>query len=101
MAPVAVNTVAAEGRHFDRMRRSCRLKLPPIFRKRNQDYSELRSHGVRLGKDAHNFMRRGVGGDVVVGRLAAQQHVADTSPGKVRLKAVPAKFANHMEGVLL
>jgi len=61
----------------------------------------LLAYGVGLGEDLHNLLRRCVGGYVVVGGLAAQEEIADTSSGQVGLVSLLAQGAYDFGGVLL
>ena len=79
MAAVAVADVAAEGRDLDRVAR--------VVSHRNQHDSKLRAHRVGFGKDPHDLVGRGVGGDVVIGGLAAEQQIANASADEVSLVA--------------
>src|SRR5581483_1876657 len=65
---------------------------------RHQDNTELRAHGPSLGKNAHHLVRSCVGGDVVVGGLAAKQKVAHASPNQVGLVAALAQSADDFNG---
>jgi len=48
----------------------------------------------------HDLPRSCVGGNVVVGGLAAQQQIADASSGEVSLMAALAQDADYLGGVL-
>ena len=90
MAAVAVADVAAEGGDFDR--------VAAVISHRHQHDSKLRAHRVGFGKDPHHLVGRGVGGDVVIGGLAAEQQVAHASADEVGLVAVLAQSANNLFG---
>ena len=76
MAAIAVADVATEGSDLDR---DCSIS------DRNQDDAKLRAHRIGLGKDPHDLVRGCVGGDVVIGRFAAKQEIADASSDQVGL----------------
>jgi len=61
----------------------------------------LLANGVGLGEHLHDLLRRGVGGNVVVGWLAAKKDVADAAAGEVGLVAMLAEGAHDFCGVLL
>ena len=92
MAAVAVADIAAEGRDFDRI--AARISH------RHQHHSKLRAHRVGFGKDPHHLVRRRVGGDVVIGGLAAEQQVPNASADEVCLVAVLAQSASNLFGEL-
>src|SRR5438046_1724896 len=55
------------------------------LRQRNEQDSELRSHGVSLRENAHDVIGSRVRGDVVVRWLTLQQQVAHTSADEIGL----------------
>ena len=97
MAAVAVADVAAKGGDFDdggvwaiSCRDVARKRLPQAHLSQlwHQHHSELRAHCIGLRKDPHDFIRRGIGSDVVVGGLATQQQIAHASADEIGLVAV-------------
>ena len=62
--------------------------------------SELLAYGEGLGEDLHDLPRSCVGRNVVVGGLAAEQQVADTSAGEVGLVPAFAQRVDDFGGVL-
>jgi len=60
----------------------------------------LLAYGEGLGEDLHNLPWSCVGRNVVVGGLAAEQQVADTSSGEVGLVPAFAQRAHDFGGVL-
>ena len=90
MAAIAVADVTAEGGDLNRVVRVVSL--------RNQHNSELRAHRVGFGKDPHDFVGRGVGGDVVVGGFATEQQIAYTAADQVGLVARVTQPANNPLG---
>jgi hypothetical protein len=86
MAAVAVSDVAAKGGDLN----NCRLGGDAAPRRPGQRYqhnAKLRSYGVGFREDGHDLFRCGIGGDIKIGRLAAEQQIADTSADEVRLVA--------------
>ena len=79
MAAVAVADVTAEGGDLNRVVR--------VVSERNQHNSELRAHGVGFGKDPHDFVGRGVGGNVVIGGFDTEQQIAHAAADQVSLVA--------------
>ena len=71
-----------------------------VISHRHQHHSKLRAHRVGFGKDPHDLVGRGVGGDVVIGGLAAEQQIAHASANEVCLVAVLAQSANNLLGEL-
>src|SRR5262249_27813054 len=59
---------------------------------------KLRTDGVSLRKNPHNFVGSCVCGNVIVGRLAIQQQIAHTSADQIGLMAFVAKRADHGNG---
>jgi hypothetical protein len=78
---------------FSRRRRIAR-------REWHQHHSELRSDGIGLRKDSHDFGRSGVSGDVIIGWLTLEQKIPHATPAKIRLKATIAQGADDVDGVL-
>src|ERR1019366_5246996 len=66
----------------------------------DQHDSKLLPDCERLRKDLHDLMRSRIGGHVVVGRFAAKQQVADTSPGEIGLVSALAQGADDFRRVL-
>jgi hypothetical protein len=60
----------------------------------------LLSYGERLREDLHDLSRGCVGCYVVIGGLAAEQQVADTSSGEVGLVSAFEQSADDFGGVL-
>jgi len=60
----------------------------------------LLAYGEGLGEDLHYLLRSCVGGYVVVGGVAAEKEVADTSSGEEGLVAALAQSADDFGGVL-
>ncbi len=79
VAAIAIAHVRAEGRN---------LNFHSIAG--NQDHTELCADGNALRKKCRYLFGRGVGGYVVIGRLAAEKQVAHTSAHKQRLITVAA-----------
>jgi len=50
-----------------------------FFLNRHQHYPELRANRIGLGENAHDFLWRSAGGDVIIRRLAAKQQIAHAS----------------------
>ena len=61
---------------------------------RNQHDPELRAHGIGFGKDTHDLIRRGIGGNIVVIGLAPEQEVAHATAHHISLMIVFAQRAN-------
>jgi hypothetical protein len=80
MAPVGITHIGAEGRDLD-------------FRcvTRNKNNAKLSAHADAFGKERHDAFRRGVGGDIEVRGLAAEQQIAHTAAYEQRLMAVAAE----------
>jgi hypothetical protein len=57
---------------------------------RHDDYTELRAHCHRLGKQGNDAIGRRVGADVIVRRLAPEQQIAHTASNQEGLMT----FAN-------
>src|SRR5882757_4687835 len=73
--------------------------MPAVpFRQRHQYDAELGPYGICLRKDSHDFVRRGVGGDVVVGGFASEQEVAHAPADEVTLVATVAECADNRDG---
>ena len=72
-----------------------------MLRHRHEHYAKLRTYGIGFGEDRHHLLRCGLGGDVIVLRLAAQQQIAHTSADQVGLKAVLAQSLNDHRGEIL
>ena len=72
-----------------------------ILRKRHQQDPELRSDRIGFWKNAHHLIRRGVGCDIVIGRLAFQQQVTDAASDEVGLMIFLAQRAHHRNGEAL
>src|SRR5438876_5585193 len=64
----------------------------------DQHYSKLGADGVSVGKNPHNLLGGGIGRYVIVGRLAAEQEVAHTSPDKVGLMTIVSEFTKNRDG---
>ncbi len=90
MAAVAVADVTAEGGDLN-----CVVRL---VSERDQHDSELRAHRVGFGKDLHDLVGRGVGGNVVIGGFDTEQKVADAAAYEVSLMAIFAQSTNNLLG---
>ena len=101
MTAVAVQPIAAKRRNFNAVAggwwlvTSCRVdrRSAQIVR-RNQHHAKLRAHGISFGEYFHHFRWGGVGGHVVIRRLAAQQQIAHTSADQVSLVVALAQSAH-------
>ena len=93
MAAVEIGSVGAEGGDLDV---ALIARISQRFQ-RHQHHSELRADGVGLGKDAHDLVGRGRGGNVVIGGLAAQQQIAHASAHPQSLVAVAAEKPDGCE----
>src|ERR1051326_7200375 len=91
MAAIAVAEIAAKGGHFDRA---------ALILDGNQHHSELFTNRQGLGKNADYLLRRGIGGDVIIGGLQAKQQIAHTSAYQIALKATLAQLAPDLDGLL-
>ena len=103
MAAIGVAEVGTEGGDFDRLAGVLASAFGGLCGGnfgRNQDDSELLAYGVGLGEDLHDLWRGGVGGDVEVGGVAAEEDVADAASGEESLVAVEAEGADDFGGVL-
>ena len=60
----------------------------------------MRADGVGFREEAHDIGGEGVGGDVVVGRLVAEQKVAHASADQKGLESVVTEDADDGEGGL-
>src|SRR5580704_5148567 len=59
--------------------------------------TEPGAHAQAFGEDAHDLIRSGVGGDIVIGGLATQQNIAHTTTYEQRLIAIALEyFANRI-----
>ncbi len=99
MAAVGVAEVGAESGNFD----EAGMRGGNFFGRReirlgNQDDAELGADSVGLGEDAHNFVGCGAGGDVVVGRLAMKEEIADATSGEIGQMALVAQGAEDRDG---
>src|SRR5438309_3439757 len=56
-----------------------------LARNRHQHDAELGAHGIRFRENPHDLLRRGVSGDVIVGRLATEQQIAHAAAAEVSL----------------
>src|SRR4029077_9241458 len=45
-----------------------------------QHHAKLGANSISFGKDAHDFLRRSVGRDIVIRRLTAQQKITYATP---------------------
>ena len=99
MPPVAVANVEAEGCHVDDWRFRRNRAVDVIYsvgrRQGNQEHSKLRPYRIGFGEDVHDLFGMSVGGDVIIGRLAAQQQIANASAAEVRLVAALAQCADY------
>src|SRR5208282_5115434 len=66
----------------------------------DDDYAKLRTHGQTAREKLLDAVRRGIGRDVVVGRLAPEQNVAHTSADEVSLVARASQCAAYVTGKL-
>src|SRR5579862_4263692 len=89
MAAVGVANVRAE---------SCYLDLRGAVD--DDDDSELRAHREAVGKKLLHAIGRGVGGDVVVDRLAPEQNIAHAAAGEIGLMAAIAQDVADVVGEL-
>ena len=89
MAAVGVANVRAE---------SCDLDLHGAIG--DDDDSELRAHREAVGKKLLHAIGRGVGGDVVIDRLAPEQNIAHAAAGEIGLVAAIAQDAADVVGEL-
>src|SRR5580693_2599383 len=89
MAAVGVANVRAE---------SCYLDLRGAVD--DDDDSELRAHREAVGKKLLHAIGRGVGGDVVVDRLAPEQNIAHAAAGEIGLMAAIAQDLADVVGEL-
>jgi len=97
--------IAAEGGYFDGAATPYILMIPGCGLNhgghgvdRDQDYSELCSHGVGVRKNLHYLCGGCAGGHVVVGGLALEQKIAHASAGQVGLKALLAQGLDDRGG---
>src|SRR5208283_5919963 len=67
---------------------------------RHEHDSELLADGISLREDLHDLPWSRIGGNVVVGGLAAEEKIADASSSEVALVASLAQSANDFDGVL-
>ena len=65
MAAITVADIATEGGNFDGV--AARVSH------RHQHHAKLCAHRVGFREDPHDLVRRGVGGDVVIGRFTPEQ----------------------------
>ena len=72
-------------------------RLNPV-RRRHQHNPELRSHRIRLGKDAHDLIGGGVRRHVVIFRFAPKQEIAHASAHQIGLKAALAQGLHDRGG---
>ena len=118
MAAVGVQAIAAEGGDFDdflvrfglgqagkvaffRSGLTCGVfggRPGPGGSHRHQDDTELGSDGPGLGKNMHDLLRSGVGGDVKVGGRAPEQEIAHASADKVCLVPALPQGADDFNG---
>ena len=59
------------------------------------------AHGPGAREQAHDLLRRGIGGDVIIGRLAAQQQITHAAAYEICLISGGAQCANYLNGCLL
>ena len=64
----------------------------------DQDHAELRAHGNAIRKKSNDLIRRGIGGHVVIGRLAAEEQVAHASAHQQRLIPVALQRLANLVG---
>src|ERR1051326_5245192 len=91
MAAIAVAEIAAKGGHFDRA---------ALILDGDQHHSELFTNREGLGKNADYLLRRGIGGDVIIGGLLAKQQIAHASANQIALEAALAQLAHDLDGLL-
>src|SRR5262249_39206388 len=65
---------------------------------RHEHHSELGANCVGLGKNFQDLLRRSIGSDVIILRLAAQQQIAHASAYEKSLKAALAQGLYHRDG---
>ncbi len=65
----------------------------------DQNYTERRSDGLGCGEEGADFLGRGIGGDVPIRGLEAQERVADAAPGEVGDVAAVAQPFKNGQGV--
>ncbi len=103
MASVRVGEIAAEGCDFHRTAlRGCAFHQNHRGLRGhrgnswfwNQDHTELGAHFVGFRENLHHLRGRGIGGDIVIGRFAAEQEIAHASSSQVGLKATLAQGLN-------
>ena len=115
MAPIAVSHIAAKSRNFNTefmlvategmLFSVCLLAFSHCgalrLRKRHQHNPELRPDGVGFRKNAHDVIRSSIGRNVVVGRLALQQQIANASAHQICLMTLIAQRSNNRNGEAL
>src|SRR2546425_769827 len=70
-----------------RIARNVSASISKPNRAANQNHAKLPADGNALWKERHHLIGRGVGRDVVVGRLAAEEQVANAASGEQCLEA--------------
>ena len=105
MAAVGVANVRTKGRHFNRVHASGAMALLArhgwlVGWERHEHDSELLADGISLREGLHDLPWSRIGGNVIVGRLAAEKKIADASSSEVGLVATLAQCANDFDGVL-
>src|SRR5438270_229687 len=94
VAAVAVGDVGAEGGDLDFERAGGRARAEHL------DDAEAGADGDGAAEQRLDLLGPGVGGDVVVVRLAAEELVADAAAGPQRLEAFGAEAADDVGGEL-
>jgi hypothetical protein len=69
-----------------------------FFRNREEHNSELRADGVCFRENPHDFFRASIGGDVVIGRFAAEEQIAYAPAYEIRLMAMIPEGTNDRNG---
>src|SRR5579871_1782386 len=81
MAAVRISAVTAEGCDLNGVIGG--LASVGVAKYRDKHHAELSAHGKRLRKDADDFMRRGGGGNVIVGGFAIKKQVAHAASDEI------------------